>query len=152
VTNEQAFQEALGFTLKWEVGSHWQTGGYVNHPADPGGETKYGISKAEYPDLDIAGLTLQQAAAIYLKDYWHFYACGDHESPMNVCLFDSYVLHSPNTVKKFLRESKDTGYKGFLQKRRDFYYSKPKGPFTEGWVNRVNDLMKYADILNQQEH
>ena len=28
-------------------------GGYVNHPRDPGGETKYGITKRTYPDLDI---------------------------------------------------------------------------------------------------
>ena len=33
-------------------------GGYVNHPKDPGGETKFGISKRSYPTLDIAALTL----------------------------------------------------------------------------------------------
>ena len=27
-------------------------GGYVNHPSDPGGETKYGISKRAYPDVE----------------------------------------------------------------------------------------------------
>lgn len=27
--------------------------GYVNNPADPGGETKWGISKRSYPQLDI---------------------------------------------------------------------------------------------------
>ena len=32
-------------------------GGYVNHPLDPGGETKYGITKRSYPDLDIQGLS-----------------------------------------------------------------------------------------------
>jgi lysozyme family protein len=32
-------------------------GGLVDTPADPGGETKFGISKREYPDLDIAALT-----------------------------------------------------------------------------------------------
>jgi lysozyme family protein len=29
-------------------------GGYVNDPKDPGGETKFGISKRQYPTLDIA--------------------------------------------------------------------------------------------------
>ena len=28
-------------------------GGYANNPADPGGETKYGISKRAYPGEDI---------------------------------------------------------------------------------------------------
>ena len=36
-------------------------GGYVDDPVDRGGETKYGISKRSYPDLDIANLTLEQA-------------------------------------------------------------------------------------------
>ena len=33
-------------------------GGLVDHPADPGGLTKYGISKRAYPNLDIRNLTL----------------------------------------------------------------------------------------------
>jgi lysozyme family protein len=45
-------------------------GGYVNDPKDSGGETKYGISKRAYPNLDIKNLTLQNAKAIYKKDYW----------------------------------------------------------------------------------
>jgi len=48
----------------------YHEGGYANNPADPGGETKYGISKKQYPDLDIAGLTPQQAGEIYRRDYW----------------------------------------------------------------------------------
>ena len=36
-------------------------GGYVNDPHDPGGETKYGISKRSYPTLDIAS-RIQQTA------------------------------------------------------------------------------------------
>ena len=45
-------------------------GGYVNDPQDPGGETKYGISKQSYPDEDIANLTAARAKAIYCRDYW----------------------------------------------------------------------------------
>lgn len=45
-------------------------GGYVNDPNDPGGETKYGVSKRAYPDIDIKNLTLEGAKAIYLRDYW----------------------------------------------------------------------------------
>ena len=45
-------------------------GGYVNDPSDPGGETNWGISKREYPDLDIKNLTRDEAKAIYLRDYW----------------------------------------------------------------------------------
>ena len=40
-------------------------GGYVNDPRDSGGETKYGIAKKFYPNLDIKNLTVEQAKAIY---------------------------------------------------------------------------------------
>lgn len=45
-------------------------GGYVNDPKDPGGETKFGISKRTYPTLDIKNLTRDQAVAIYRRDFW----------------------------------------------------------------------------------
>ena len=45
-------------------------GGYVDHPNDPGGETKFGISKRSYPDLDIKSLSRVDAIRIYKKDYW----------------------------------------------------------------------------------
>ena len=44
-------------------------GGYANDVADAGGETNFGISKRSYPDLDIAGLTREQAGEIYERDY-----------------------------------------------------------------------------------
>ena len=56
-------------------------GGYTDDPADPGnwtggavgaGElkgTKFGIAANTYPALDIKALTLDQAAAIYIRDY-----------------------------------------------------------------------------------
>lgn len=47
-------------------------GGYVNDPADPGGETNFGISKRQYQGLDIAKLTLEQAKKIYQEDYWKY--------------------------------------------------------------------------------
>jgi len=53
-----------------------QEGGYVNDPADPGGETNFGISKRFYPQIDIAALTPEKAATIYRTDYWDHVA-GD---------------------------------------------------------------------------
>jgi hypothetical protein len=57
------FERAVAFVLRHE-------GGYVNDPRDPGGETKYGISKRAYPRLDIKGLTEADAKEIYRRDYW----------------------------------------------------------------------------------
>ncbi len=58
-----SFDEAFGFVVGNE-------GGYVNNPNDPGGETKWGISKRAYPNLDIKNLTIEQAKEIYKRDYW----------------------------------------------------------------------------------
>ena len=45
-------------------------GGYVNDTDDPGGETKYGISKKAFPKEDIKNLTIVRAKDIYYNKYW----------------------------------------------------------------------------------
>lgn len=45
-------------------------GGYVNHANDLGGETKYGISKKSFPEINIEKLTLNDAREIYYQEYW----------------------------------------------------------------------------------
>ncbi len=57
------FEIAMEHVFEWE-------GGEVNDPADPGGHTKFGISKRAYPGLDIGSLTKDQAARIYRRCYW----------------------------------------------------------------------------------
>lgn len=57
------FYKAVEFVLKHE-------GGYSNDSNDPGGETKFGISKRAYPNLDIKNLTRDKAIEIYKRDYW----------------------------------------------------------------------------------
>ena len=48
----------------------YNEGGYVNDKQDAGGETRYGISKRSYPQLDIKSLTRDQARQIYFVDFW----------------------------------------------------------------------------------
>lgn len=45
--------------------------GYVNNPKDPGGETKWGISKRSYPRLNIKNLTREGARDVYREDFWN---------------------------------------------------------------------------------
>ncbi len=72
MTETERFRHAVEMVLRHE-------GGYVNDPADPGGETKFGISKRQYPDLDIASLTREQAIEIYRRDWWERYRIGEIE-------------------------------------------------------------------------
>lgn len=45
-------------------------GGYTDGKGDPGGETKWGVSKRSYPHLDIQSLTRDGAKVIYRRDFW----------------------------------------------------------------------------------
>ena len=59
----KTFEEIIEKVLEHE-------GGYVNDPKDLGGETKYGITKRFYPELNIKELTIEKAKQIYKDDYW----------------------------------------------------------------------------------
>ena len=48
-----------------------EEGGLSDHQQDPGGLTKYGISRRAYPDLDIRRLTMDDVIEIYRRDYWN---------------------------------------------------------------------------------
>jgi len=76
-------------------------GGYVNDPSDNGGETKFGISKRAYPNVDIKNLTTDQAKDIYKKDYWDKVK-GDEISRDSVAyeLFDTAVNMGARTASK----------------------------------------------------
>lgn len=66
-------------------------GGYVNDPDDPGGETKYGISKRAYPAVDIKTLTVETAKAIYRHDYWDKVRGDALPWPLSFFVFDAAV-------------------------------------------------------------
>lgn len=77
---EKAFEVVVGLE-----------GGYVNDPHDPGGETKFGITKRQYPGEDIAGLTLARAQEIYRHDYWQAVRGDELPWPLALLVFDSAV-------------------------------------------------------------
>jgi lysozyme family protein len=54
-------------------------GGYIDDDIDPGGETKYGISKSSFPHVDIPSLTIEDAKAIYREVYWKFEGVDSQE-------------------------------------------------------------------------
>jgi lysozyme family protein len=70
-----AMDDDYGFQLAM-VKVFRDEGGYVNDPADAGGETKYGISKRSYPNEDIKNLTMDRARQIYYRDWWQKYGYG----------------------------------------------------------------------------
>lgn len=89
---DKAFEQLLG-----------HEGGYSNNPSDPGGETNWGISKRNYPNVNITSLTQEQAKVIYRRDYW--LACHLDKLPDEVVfdVFDGAVNSGVSQSIKWLQ-------------------------------------------------
>ncbi len=90
----------------WQLVSNWilqAEGGYVNDPIDPGGETKYGISRKVYPTVDIKNLTLDKAKEIYRRDYWAACRCDYLPQRVALAVFDGAVNMGAKTSIKILQ-------------------------------------------------
>lgn len=148
------FTKAMKFISKWE----WMDrddGAYTNDPADPGGETKFGISKKAHPELDIKTLDLATALEVYFQSYWQTFGLDVLAFPFSVAALDTYVQHLPSVASKLLRDA-DGELQKLLEGRRIFYLNLiGKNPsllkFKKGWLNRLNDLSKYCTILAQDQ-
>ncbi len=130
-----SFQKAIEFVLKWE-------GGYIWDKNDPGGETKYGISKRFHQNLDIKNLTIDQAKEIYYHEYWQP-ANGDLLLwPLSLCVFNVAVLSGVKKAREILILTQD--WRDYLFYYLDFLsrLDKINDPFIEGWLERVVDLWR----------
>jgi lysozyme family protein len=94
IMSEANFADALRRLLVHE-------GGYSNHPADPGGPTKYGITIGDYrryihPNAtaaDVKAMGVDAAGKIYRKHYWDVMRCDELPSGVDYAVFD-YAVNS----------------------------------------------------------
>ena len=141
-------------------------GGYVNHPNDPGGETKFGISKRSYPKLEIAHLTREDAKAIYLQDFWLAGSMDQYDGAIGFQVFDAAVNHGIQTALRLLQRAAgvaDDGHVGpvtvaavkarhvndvlmlYTAERLDFWRKLSTWPtFGKGWAGRAAENLRYA--------
>lgn len=155
------FDKGLDFILAAE-------GGYVNDQYDPGGETKFGISKKAYPHLDIANITLEDARTIYYRDYWLQSGAkvSDISPELAMILFDTAVNMGTGTAVKFLQRTlriKEDGIigeetraaleRGNLEDIIQWYmvnrilrYSELTtwSRYRRGWLKRAMGLLRYV--------
>lgn len=144
-------------------------GGYVNDPHDKGGETKYGISKRAYPNIDIKNLTLEQARAIYHRDYWLRCKCEFLPDALSVAVFDYAVNSGVKRAIKDLQRSLGVSVDGiignqtvcaanripqrkvlsdYLDKRLNYLMSlKSWARYGNGWGNRVKRVREFCEGL-----
>lgn len=107
------FDRSLAHVLRHE-------GGYVNHPADPGGPTKYGITLAVYRDTgrpnataaDLRAITHAEAGAIYRARYWDALACDALPAGLDYALFDYGVNSGVARAARVLRHLCGTAGQG----------------------------------------
>ena len=100
---DQAFERLIG-----------HEGGYVNHPDDPGGETKFGVSKRAYPLENIKAMTLERAKVLYLRDYWGPAGCDAVPDGIKFDLFDMAVNSGVVAAVKCLQRAVDATPDGIL--------------------------------------
>jgi lysozyme family protein len=106
--NNTTFDVAFSLVVKAEGSlsldardaGNW-TGGRVNAGQLKG--TKWGISAASYPALDIANLTLADAKALYNTDYYLKAGCDLAPPGLALCLFDTAVNNGPTAALRFFQ-------------------------------------------------
>jgi lysozyme family protein len=158
------FQACFDFTLGAEGRfsddasdpGNW-TGGAVGRGTLNG--TKYGISAAVYPALDIVNLTKDAAATIYRRDYWNVVSGDDLPLSLAMVAFDAAVNVGRTQGVKFLQAGVGAVQDGSLgpvtlalllkgdakaivtealAQRAMYYFSLPTfSTFGLGWTRRV---------------
>lgn len=77
----------------------------TNVAGDRGGLTKYGITEVQYPKLDIANLTYEEAFQIYIRDYWSAAKGNDIPRPLNALTYDLCVTSGPKNAIRVLQRA-----------------------------------------------
>lgn len=85
-----------GFSTDRQDPGNW-TSGHIGQGEFKG--TKYGVSAAAYPLLDIANLSLVDAQAIYVRDYWEFSGCQNLPWSKALMVFDAAVNQGQNWAR-----------------------------------------------------
>ena len=137
------FDEIITFVLKSE-------GGYVNDPKDPGGETKYGISKRAYPMEDIKNLTLDKAKAIYRRDYYDKAVDSKMTFGQAAFMFDTAVNMGVGTARRFWGDSDGGDLQKLFALRKTRYdeiiKARPTSEkYRKGWMNRLTLLQQFIN-------
>lgn len=147
------FETALQQILKWE-------GGFVDHPADPGGATNQGVTQATYdahraraglPTRSVEFISTSEVESIYREAYWLRAGCPDIAPPaLALCVFDAAVNSGVGAALKWLSQTRD--WPTYQALRLEFLAGLSHWPtFGKGWARRIADLTRAAAALDAPE-
>jgi lysozyme family protein len=153
---KQAFEQMLA-----------SEGGYVNHPADPGGRTNLGVTQRvweewvgrESNEKEMRALTPEMVEPLYKRKFWDACKCDELPTGVDYLVFDFAVNAGPGRSAKILQTAVGVPADGgigpitlaavkaqdptaliqkFSDAKEDFYRSlNTFETFGKGWLNRV---------------
>lgn len=93
-------------------------GGYVNNPADPGGETNWGVTRRVAEENGYTGkmrdFTQDDAMAIYDRLYWMKVSADELPEAVRFDVFDAAVNSGPRQAIKWLQRALDVQDDGVI--------------------------------------
>lgn len=146
------FEDALTFTMMYEVGPWFKLDdetkkglietteqrkkvGYVNDPADKGGETKFGVAQNFNMAVNVHDMDWEQAKVVYARSYWIPGLCQNLSGNLAFAHFDACVNHG---VKKAIQ---------LLQRAVNV---KDDGVFGPGTMAAINQMQAKVDVVQLQ--
>ena len=162
---KQNFAEALQKLLVHE-------GGFVNHPADPGGMTNLGVTKKVWEEWvghpvdekQMRNLTPEKVAPLYRAKYWNKIKADELPTGVDYVVFDAAVNSGPGRAAKWLQacvgvdpdggigpktlaavRAFDTNQliEDYAKRRLSFLIDLPTwNTFGKGWGRRVAEVQK----------
>jgi lysozyme family protein len=158
---------ALAAVLKHE-------GGYVNHPADPGGRTNLGVTQRVWEnwtnqpadEAAMRALTPELVAPLYRERYWNAVRADELPAGVDLAVFDCAVNSGPGRAAMLLQQSIGVWPDGvigpktmaaikegeateivdrFCELRLLFLRGLPTWPtFGKGWERRVKEVWRQS--------
>lgn len=145
-------------------------GGFVDHPDDPAGATRWGITEAVARRVGYRGnmrdLPVDLAKRIYREDYWNAVRADELPAEIRYVVFDAAVNSGPRQSIQWLQQALAVPADGVLgpitmgkahqadpeQLRRACLASRLRfmtnlttwPSFGRGWARRICDLMEQA--------
>jgi murein DD-endopeptidase MepM/ murein hydrolase activator NlpD len=137
--------------------------GYLDHPKDPGGLTKFGVAQRYNPNVQIFDMSYEQARSTGYNVYWLAKQndCSQITSGKIACMaFDMNYALGPGTAKALMQKAGITGNEtgaaeiAAVEKLGDvyiaYYLSRPAdkvAAFGKGWTARVKRGVEFAKTV-----
>jgi lysozyme family protein len=155
------FDTAFATLLKHE-------GGFSDHPDDPGGKTRYGITEAVAREVGYRGnmeeLPIDLARRIYFDRYWTPCRADDLPGPLRYPMFDAAVNSGVRAAVKWLQRAVGSTVDGVIgpetikaanmadvnrvrvwmiaDRLRAMTWMSGWPSFSRGWARRICDVLE----------